>query len=75
MLDSYHQQRDSDLYREFIALVDSLSESLDALCRLWMFRGRDSCFSVFEAAQPQRIVGCFKRPGMSDTEFNATENA
>jgi hypothetical protein len=75
LLDAYRHEGDSDLYREFIALVAELSQTPEAPCSLWSFRGRSSCFTAFEASEPQRIAGCFKRPGMSDIEFNATGNA
>ena len=75
MLDTFHRQRDSEMWREFTALADTLSESPDEPCILWMFRGASCSFSVFEMTQSQRIAGCLKRNGASERLNKNDRNA
>ena len=46
------------LLKECLSLVDTLSEYPEEPCQLWRFEGCPNNYSVFEAKQSKRIVGC-----------------
>jgi len=51
-----------ELSAQCAAFADTLAESPDEPCRLWLFRVPGYIFSVFEMTTSQRIAGCFHFP-------------
>ena len=72
-VDGTHPHKEG--WEEFTLMADTLSESPDEVCHLWLFRGEAVCFSVFEMIDSRRIAGCLKFAGVSPAEYEGTQPA
>ena len=72
MTDADSGYTDNALHEEFSQIADTLAESPDEPCRLWMFQGKAVCFSVFEMEHSECIGGCLKQetPSLITTQAN-----
>lgn len=60
---------DGGLHEEFSRIADTLATSPEEPCRLWVFRERTACFSVFEMEHSKWIAGCLRREMASSTDI------
>ena len=75
MADAQSAYADEDMHTEFSLIADTLAESPDEPCRLWIFRGGSASFSVFEMEHSERIAGCLRRDDISNSNPKRNENA